>query len=264
MNSDSSDRNLRAWADNLRAQGKSECTIAAYVSDVQRYGGHWGSTTAGRALRIRESGLGLRTISRHLASHASFARFMGNTDALSLFARRPSMGVVLPAVVPEVEQMRRFVAAEPDPMWRALWAVMCGEGLRLSEAAGLTWDRVNIDTKNIRVIGKGMKMRDVPMSTAVRDHLLTWRKLSPEDALIVFPISRRTIQRHVKENAVRAGLSESWHPHALRHGFATATLEATGNVRVTGDLLGHSSLSTTMIYTHVRGEHRRAAVEAVL
>ncbi|MDP9011126.1 MAG: tyrosine-type recombinase/integrase [Pseudomonadota bacterium] len=248
----------------MSGEGKSPATIAGYVSDVQRYGGMDGACTSERATQIRLSGLAPRTVARHLAAHAEFARYTGNAaEAASLFARRPSVGVVLPPVVPTQDEMRQFIGAETDLVYRALWTLMCGAGLRLDEAMSLRWH--SFTTTGVNVLGKGNKMRTVPLSMAVREAVAAIdTPLARNLNSLLFPMSHRTVQRHVKSNARRAGLPRTWHPHALRHGFGTAIQAAMGDIRLTADIMGHASVVTTMIYTHVANGRREAAVAGVL
>ena len=262
-----SDAVLGAWAQHLRSEGKSEATIKAYIADIERYdtmpapGYLWTPRYNGaRSRLIRTSGLSPRTIARHLASHAAYCRFIGQDPAY--FLERPKVGVVLPGVVPMQEEMRRFIDAETDVMWRALWAAMCGAGLRVSEVVSLKWS--DVEGGKFRVLGKGSKLRDVPMSDEVCEYLRKWARDCPAELHMIFPVNVRAVQRRVKVVARAAGLPETWHPHAMRHGFATAALESCGDLRVVADLLGHSSMTTAMIYTHVRDPRRAVAVAGIL
>lgn len=249
---------MELWGQQLLAEGKSPATVRAYLGDIERYGGTPLSCSPERARAIRDSGLAPRTIARHLASHAAWARHTYPSQE-KWFLARPSVGVVTPHVVPLPEEMRRFIAAETDPQWRALWALMCGAGLRVSEAVAVRSEHICIDPMKVRVLGKGSKVRDIPLSAEVSGYVLAAWPQSP-----MFPWSVRTVQRRVKVIAVKAGLPGTWHPHALRHGFATAAWSSTGDLRTVGDLLGHASISTTMIYTHVNDERRTVAVAGIL
>lgn len=262
--------NLTGWAQHMRSLGLADHTITGYVRDVAK----WAHVDWDRlGVDIRSQDAAPRTIARELAGHAAFARWIGMDPAP--FLRRPSVATVLPAVVPTVDEMRRFVDAETDPMWRAVFTVLCGCGLRVHEVTTLRWSAAYLSVPEpfLRVLGKGSKVRDVPMSDAVRTALFAWmREYAKRYPVVlpsitygcIFPVSDRTVQRRVKEGAVRVGLPDTWHPHALRHGFGTAVHDATHDLRLTGDLLGHATIETTRIYAHVNDERRRDAVASIL
>jgi len=115
------------------------------------------------------------------------------------------------------------------------------------------------------VIGKGSKVRVVPVGkhalAALRDWLAVRSELARSGELALFVgrrgerVSPRTVQRHVNEWAKRRGAPTGVHPHMLRHSFATHLLESSGNLRAVQELLGHASLSSTQIYTHVDFQH---------
>lgn len=133
-------------------------------------------------------------------------------------------------------------------------------GLRVSEAVNLTWADVNFDKGEIRVRkGKGAKERIVLIDPQTLKMLQEFkRRVSPmSDEDRVLGISIRTVQYIVKTLRDRAGLNKKVTPHVLRHSFATSLLEAGVDIRIIQELLGHSSLNTTQIYTHVTREHLR-------
>lgn len=146
---------------------------------------------------------------------------------------------------------------------RALLELIYAAGLRVSEARDVDIQDVNIRTREVRVIGKGAKQRVVLMGNAARDALTLY--LSEErprladdktgNALFLNRLggrlSQRSIQKKVRQYAQKIGLDSKVHTHTLRHSFATHLLEGGADLRVVQDLLGHSSPSTTQIYTHV-------------
>lgn len=265
-------KRLELW---LQAQGSSRSTISAYVSDVRRTerltclpvplseADHIRTAEAVRDREVERLDAASST-ARYLAAHTALWKAQGHAGT-SPYRARPSRGVTVPPVVPTTVQMQDFVMGEGDPMWRALYAVLCGAGLRVSEAADLRWSDLFRDS--ITVTGKGRKVRSVPMSLTVADCLREWHRIAPGplgDRSYVFPVPVRTIQYRVKAHAKKLGFGDDWHPHALRHGFATAVQRSVGDLRLTADLLGHASTSTTMIYTHVVDDDRRRAVAGVL
>lgn len=146
---------------------------------------------------------------------------------------------------------------------RALLELVYAAGLRVSEARDLNVQDVNVRTREVRVIGKGSKQRVVLMGTAARDALVLYlregrpqlagRKSGNAFFLNRFGgrLSQRSIQVKVRRYAEAVGLGDNVHTHTLRHSFATHLLEGGADLRVVQDLLGHSSPSTTQIYTHV-------------
>jgi len=148
---------------------------------------------------------------------------------------------------------------------RAILELFYSSGLRLAELVGLNLGDVDAADRTVRVIGKGSKVRVVPVGkhalAALRDWLAVRSELARSGELALFVgrrgerVSPRTVQRHVNEWAKRRGAPTGVHPHMLRHSFATHLLESSGNLRAVQELLGHASLSSTQIYTHVDFQH---------
>ena len=152
---------------------------------------------------------------------------------------------------------------------RAILELMYGSGLRVSELAGLSVDRVDLERSRVLVFGKGSKEREVPMSDPARLALAEWighgrRILLPEagsDALFLNrrsrPIGPRDVRRLVGRYGSLALGGRRVTPHTLRHSFATHLLEGGADIRVVQELLGHASVATTQVYTLVTKEHLR-------
>ena len=149
------------------------------------------------------------------------------------------------------------------PRDRALLETLYAGGLRVSEAAGLKVDDINLGTREVRVTGKGSKQRIVLIGTVARDALVLYaRDVRPKlsnhhsgDALFLnrsgSRLSQRSIQKKVRHYASKVGLGSTVHTHTLRHSFATHLLEGDADLRVVQELLGHSTPATTQVYTHV-------------
>ena len=148
--------------------------------------------------------------------------------------------------------------------------VLYGCGLRVSELVGLDLDRVRFDEGTLRVLGKGSKERLVPFSgmavVRLREYLeksrpyLTCSKAHPCAALFLNARGGRLSRQSVHKIVEKAGLSigvKNLHPHTLRHSFATHLLEGGADLRSIQEMLGHSDISTTQIYTHVQTAHLR-------
>jgi integrase/recombinase XerC len=160
--------------------------------------------------------------------------------------------------VPDEAEVREIALALRD---RAILELMYACGLRVSEVAGLTIDRVDLDRGRVRVLGKGSKEREVPIGDPARDALAAWlevRHLLPSDhATVLFsnrrgrPIGPRDIRRLVGRYARSTLSGRRVTPHTLRHSFATHLLEGGADIRAVQELLGHASVATTQRYTHV-------------
>ncbi len=156
------------------------------------------------------------------------------------------------------------------PRDRALLETLYAGGLRVSEAAGLKVDDINLGTREVRVTGKGSKQRAVLIGETARDALLLYLgELRPKlvnarsgSALFLSrlgtPLSQRSIQEKVRRYAIKGGLRSGIHTHTLRHSFATHLLDGGADLRVVQELLGHSSPATTQIYTHVTQSKSKA------
>lgn len=147
---------------------------------------------------------------------------------------------------------------------RAILELMYSSGLRLSELQGLDLSSINMRAREVRVLGKGNKERIVPFGRYASQALQQWLKVrllfNPKDeALFVSQrgnrISHRAIQKRLETWGIRQGLNSHLNPHKLRHSFATHMLEASADLRAVQELLGHSNLSTTQIYTHLNFQH---------
>ena len=172
-------------------------------------------------------------------------------------------------------------AAEPDDAAatralrdRALLELLYAAGLRISEATGLDREDLSFDGAFVRVVGKGDKERLVPVGDVALDWLRRWID-GPRVHLIALGraaparggplllgdrggrLARQQAWASVKRAATRAGLAERVSPHTLRHSFATHLLEGGADLRIVQELLGHASISTTQLYTHLTGERIR-------
>lgn len=216
-------------------------------------------------------GLVPSSITRHVATIRVFGRFLeaGGYCAIGPFEQlnRPTMWQNLPDVL-NGEQMEKLLAAPgpEDALYLrdvALLELLYAGGLRASEVAELTMGNVHLDLAVVRVMGKGRKERIVPIGKpaleAVRRYVTELRPTlqagaSVSDRLLLsrtgLPITRIVVWQIVDRQAKKAGLANV-HPHTLRHSFATHLLAGGADLRVVQELLGHSNIRTTQIYTHV-------------
>ena len=181
----------------------------------------------------------------------------------------------LPRFLSQEEASR--LMKSPDPTTnkgirdRALLELVYAAGLRVSEVSGLNLENINLETRELRVIGKGTKERIVLIGTAARDAIRAYlSEVRPyvattetDGALFVnrygARLSQRSIQKMVHAQAAHAGLGSQVHTHTLRHSFATHLLEGGADLRVVQDLLGHASPATTQVYTHITKTEARQA-----
>ena len=144
---------------------------------------------------------------------------------------------------------------------RAILELMYGSGLRVSEVAGVTVDRVDLDRGRVTVVGKGDKEREVPLGDPARQAVVAWLTvrsvLAPGEGDELFinrrgrPIGPRDIRRLVGRYGRAALSGRRVTPHTLRHSFATHLLEGGADIRAVQEMLGHASVATTQRYTHV-------------
>jgi len=152
---------------------------------------------------------------------------------------------------------------------RAMLELLYSSGLRLSELCGLRWDQLDLADGLVRVLGKGRKIRIVPVGRPAREALEQWQQSnSPASDAPVFPgrggapIGPRAVQLRLRQLAQQQGLWKRVYPHLLRHSFASHLLESSGDLRGVQELLGHADIATTQIYTHLDFQHLAKVYDA--
>lgn len=280
----------------------SPYTLRNYTHAVERFFAWLGGAERGRAdpgtvgprdlrdfLIESQRTLGRRTVHLHVSALRAFFKFQVRRGRLG---RNPATGLVLPRLgrpLPRFMTERQVdellamplrllenAGAEGDAFtaWRDRLALelLYGAGLRVSELCGLTYGAIDVAEGVARVTGKGRKVRLCPLgrvATAVlvrfRDSFAVHR--GPEDPVLVSAdhraLSPRRVQSLMKRHLALAGLPMDLTPHKLRHSFATHLLDRGADLRLVQELLGHASLATTQIYTHVsvarlKEVHRKA------
>ena len=218
----------------------------------------------------RESGLAGRSISRNLSTLRGFFRWLKKekmvfTDPITGL-RAPKSKSRLPEVL-DVDQMSYLLSKDTDNALlvrdKAMFELMYSCGLRVSELASLDMGDVYFEYDELRVVGKGRKERLLPLGRQAKISLLDWltvRENYSKDGDKKGPlflsnrsnrISVRTVQSRLDLWGRVLGFGTSLHPHMLRHSFASHILESSGDLRAVQELLGHSNLSTTQVYTHL-------------
>ena len=210
-----------------------------------------------------------KSIQRHLSSAKGFFRFLKKNNLISSspfeLVTAPKSSNTLPDVLsPEdVEQLLNFEPSNTIEIRdMAIVELMYSSGLRVSETVNINISDFEENMSFLRVIGKGSKTRLVPMGRFAINAINNWlnerEKISNNtDALFLNSKGSRpvrSIQLRLKKMAIKQGLPPV-HPHMLRHSFATHMLESSGDLRTIQELLGHSSLSTTQIYTKLDYQH---------
>ncbi len=264
--------------------GFSPATLAAYAGDIRDLWvelaqlGHtsWedltheGITEHLRGLRDSR-GLELSSIARHVATIRVFCRFMHTAGVIeenpAELLEQPETWKKLPTVMQDEQVQKLLSAPQPsDALYLrdvALLELLYAGGLRASELADMDTTAIHFELGVCRVLGKGSKERLVPIGRpalrAVQRYLDELRPDLEKPAVSgerIFlsrtgqPITRVVVWQVVKRHAARVGLKDI-HPHTLRHSFATQMLAGGADLRVVQELLGHSNINTTQVYTHV-------------
>ncbi|WP_443091243.1 tyrosine recombinase XerC [Basfia succiniciproducens] len=219
----------------------------------------------------KKSGLHEKSLALRLSALRQFLAFLVVQGELkvnpAIGISAPKQGKHLPKNI-NAEQLNKLLdnnSKEPiDLRDKAMLELMYSSGLRLSELQGLNLTSLNFRSREIRVLGKGNKERILPFGRHASHAVQEWLKVRllfnpKDDALFVSSLgnrmSNRSIQKRMEIWGVRQGLNSHLNPHKLRHSFATQMLEASSDLRAVQELLGHSNLSTTQIYTHLNFQH---------
>ncbi|MEO8303098.1 MAG: tyrosine-type recombinase/integrase [Betaproteobacteria bacterium] len=267
---------LAAFAAHLAARPAH--TRSAYLRDTQALAALAGdadmATLEARELRrflatLHGRGLSGRTLARTLSSWRAFYRMLQDRDAAMkenpcAALKAPKSAKRLPSALSPDEAVRLVEIRGDDSLAmrdRALFELAYSSGLRLAELASLDVGRVDLATGEVRVWGKGAKERIVPVGAAALKAVRAWLPVraavpnADEKALFLGRsgkrITARTIERRLAEWAVRQGLGRHVHPHMLRHSFASHVLQSSGDLRAVQEMLGHASIASTQVYTHL-------------
>ncbi len=229
--------------------------------------------------RQHEQGLSGRSLARRLSALRTMYHYLLRRKRISFNpvadVPAPRDNTKLPDNL-QIEHIQRLFSESSDDVLvvrdQALFEVIYSSGLRLAEVVQLDDDSVDLKTGQVRVIGKGSKVRELPVGSravqAIERWLLRRRELlkdPSEKALFISQLgrrlSRRSIQQRLKSLASRTGVQHNLYPHMLRHSFASHMLESSGDLRAVQELLGHADISTTQIYTHLDFQHLASVYE---
>lgn len=232
----------------------------------------------GYMTQLKEKGLAAATIARKLAAIKAFYRFMtaeGYMDANPAeVVEAGTKGIKLPRVLSEDEVVR--LLNQPDITTaegfrdRTMLEVLYATGMRVSELINLTLERVDLNMKYIIAFGKGSKERIVPLGSVAAEFLQQYlEKVRPKlthagrNTNIVFlafgghELTRQRFWQIIRAYGRKAKINKALTPHILRHSFATHLLDNGADLRSVQELLGHSDISTTQIYTHLTNKRLR-------
>jgi len=215
-------------------------------------------------------GLGSSSLQRELSAIRSFFNYLLKKRLLesnpAYHIRAPKQKRKLPKVL-DVDQVAGLLETHPDSPLEirdlAMFELFYSSGLRLSELAAINIDDLDLTEPSLLVKqGKGGKQRNLPVGSKAVSAIKKWLAYRPETidpALFTsnkgFRISQRSIQLRLDRWGKKIGLPEHVHPHMLRHSFASHLLESSQDIRAVQELLGHSNISTTQIYTHLDFQH---------
>ena len=282
---------LSMWLKEREIQNQSKHTLQAYFRDVSDFLNYCENqklelnnieTTDLRsylANKVERHQLSSSSLQRMLSSIRQFMKWAEQGQYLAFNAtddfqlkRQPRP---LPGMI-DIETINQILD-QPEPeseiqkqLWirdKAILELLYSSGLRLAEVQGLTIRDVDFNSQLLRITGKGNKTRVVPFGEKAKNAVMQWLQLYPSwhgdfvpEANIFItqkgnPLGARQIENRVKFQAQRAGVNVDLHPHLLRHCFASHMLSNSGDLRAVQEMLGHSNLTTTQIYTHVDFDH---------
>ena len=272
---------IDAFLLNLRARSYSPATVSTYAFDLrhllERVGGVDPASLSSHLIRralagLHGQGMHPKTLARTLSAWRSFFNYLARQDRVTanpcLGLRPPKGEKRLPNAL-SVDEMARLLEPETaDDAWAlrdtAMFELMYSSGLRRAELIGLDLGQVDVTEAEVSVTGKGSKTRIVPVGSRALAALSRWlavRDTVAKDTPALFVgargerISPGVLTLALKRLAQRHGLTGHVHPHALRHSFASHVLQSSGDLRAVQEMLGHASLSTTQVYTHLDFQH---------
>ena len=283
---DKAGQQLNEFIDELKIERRSSPhTLSNYRRDLNRLAGfcteqridqwsevqqvHVRSHIAGR----HRQGIDSKSLQRELSAIRSFYKFLQKNRLVETnpaqHIKAPKQARKLPRVL-DVDQISGMLDAGADSVLEirdlAMFELLYSSGLRLAELAALNLADLDLRDQTVLVrSGKGGKSRMLPIGSKAASSLHSWlekrRQLAVDCEVAVFlsdrgrRLSHRSIQARLAQWCLKKGVSSHVHPHMLRHSFASHLLESSQDLRAVQELLGHSNISTTQIYTHLDFQH---------
>ncbi len=264
----------------------SQNTVSAYQRDLSNFAEFLAQKNVQEAkhihqnhIRLYSSTLRLKKLSgssiqRNLSSIRSLLNFLLAHGEIKLNPANtisaPKGQKKLPKTL-DVDQVSQLLSESPnqndalDLRDHAMMELFYSSGLRLSELSSLNMNNIDLKAQQVRVTGKGNKTREVPLGSKAIEALQKWYQvrapLIKNDEQRVFvsqhglPLNNRSIQLRLKKWAQEKSIGTHLHPHMLRHSFASHLLESSSDLRAVQELLGHTDISTTQVYTHLDFQH---------
>lgn len=277
---------LQRFLDHLRTEKHySAHTLNAYQRELDRFFNivglepesvrkhHVDSFIA----KLHAQGLAPRSLQRSLSSVRSLFGFLINSKVVTAnpaaLTRAPRTPDKLPNVLDTDRAAQLFRGNAETALEKrdqAIAELLYGSGLRLAELVGVDLTDLDLEQGLVRVVGKGNKTRQLPLGSHCRHALSAWLlvRTADESENAVFTsrngkrLSPRTVQSRLKRLGIAQLGSDELHPHMLRHSFASHLLESSSDLRAVQELLGHSDIATTQIYTHLDFQHLAKVYDA--
>ena len=265
-------RDLNCFKDFCRAKEDSFEWSAITASDVRVF-----------VSGLHQSGLSRKSLQRTLSSIRTFYDYLSSELAVKVNpakgVRAPKQHQRLPSAL-DVDEVAQLLDIPMDD-WhsvrdKAMLELVYSSGLRLSELVGVDIADIDLTEGTVRVEGKGRKERVVPVGSRALAAISAWRAIrstvpvkvtGPIDPKALFlsergvRISNRNVQARFYKRQLQQGIPSRLSPHKLRHSFASHLLESSGDLRAVQEMLGHSDISTTQIYTHLDFQHLAATYD---
>jgi integrase/recombinase XerD len=224
----------------------------------------------------KSEGVKASSLGRYIASLRAYYRFLLAEELITkdpaAFLQTPRKPERLPRYL-SIEEVSRLITSVRGTDFkvlrmRAMLELMYAAGLRVSELTNLTWDQIDLKVGYVRVLGKGGKERVVPIGERAKlsvQGYIDRRPPTPASVRSLFISNRKTAMspvqfwRLIRAAALQAGITKPVTPHTLRHSFASHLVQNGADLRAVQEMLGHSSIATTQIYTHVGRSHLQDA-----
>lgn len=279
---------LTAFGESLAARGSPQ-TQARYLRACESLVAAAGDVPLSqlkrhdlqRALaKLHARGLSPRTLAVTLSAWRAWFRYLSKTDAaisITVFTgiKAPKAAKRLPNALSEDEAVRLVTLPAEEHATKSAWAeardqamfeVLYGCGVRVGELIGIDLADVDLANREMRVFGKGRKERVVPLGGPALMSMQSWIEqralgIAAIDINALFLGARRerinapVVRKALKARAMQQGITSNMYPHRLRHSFASHLLQASGDLRAVQELMGHASIASTQVYTHLDFQH---------
>jgi site-specific recombinase XerD len=261
------------YIDRFLEFSKISTPLAINLELIKRYRLYLNRLTDAKNQPLKKS-----TQNYHIIALRNFLKYLAKRDIITLSAEKLEVGKnpQQEMIFLEFEEIIRIIESVTGRNLqslrdKAILELLFSAGLRVSELASLNIDNLNLKTQEFSIIGKGSKMRVVFISDSAKEALEEYlkKRIDIDPALFIrtnkigfkkdddLRLTPRSIQRIVKHYSKKAGIIKDVHPHTFRHSFATDLLSNGADIRSVQAMLGHSSITTTQIYTHVTNQQLR-------